>query len=458
MMEQLDNQVEELPRIDIITIILDFLRTLGKMWPTIFGTAILVAALFGAYKYVTYQPYYTASATFTINIKADVQDATNSSTAYFDNATAEQMAITFPYILTSDVLQKKVANELQLSYVPGRIGATVISNTNLLTISVRDIDPNRAYYTLQAVINNYPSVSEVIIGKVNMNMLDQTGIPSKVDNPRTIAHDVTKGAGIGVVLGVIWVAITSLRRRTIRREEDCPKYINLKCLGAVPYIPQKQRSGGVKKQLNVMDEKVNGDFKEAFRIIRNKVQRSARENDLKTILITSTLAGEGKSTASVNLAISLAQEGKRIAIMDCDLRNPSDAEILGVKAGVGLVDYMRGRVSIEDCIYTAEQLNLVENLPLMYIPVGTAVADGSNLLGTEKMKKAIETISKQVDYLLLDCAPVGILTDASVLAQYADGAVYIVKKDYARSDHILNGIEHLSEGNIHIIGCVLNGD
>ena len=93
---------------------------------------------------------------------------------------------------------------MKVDAVPGSIKATVAENTNLLTISVTDQDAGRAYATLKSVEKNYPSISEVIVGKVNMEMLDETGIPAEPDNPKAFRKNAVKGAAAGLLLVMIW--------------------------------------------------------------------------------------------------------------------------------------------------------------------------------------------------------------------------------------------------------------
>ena len=148
-----------------------------------------------------YVPYYTASSTFTINIQEDQSGGNmTQTTSFYDNETAEQMAKTFPYILTSGVLRRKVAKDLGVAVVTGNVKASVAENTNLFTISVTDTDPERAYDTLQSVIENYPTVSEAIVGKTSMKMLDETGVPENPDNPRGFKMNAVKGAVVGFAL------------------------------------------------------------------------------------------------------------------------------------------------------------------------------------------------------------------------------------------------------------------
>lgn len=453
-----ENVMDDSMKLDVITMIQDFFRVLRRMLRHVVLLAVIGGVLLGWNAERNYTAYYTASATFTISVREEQVLDVGSNSAYYDAAAAEQLATTFPYILTSDVLRRKVANELGLGYVPGNVTADVAENTNLMTLSVRDTDPSRAYETLQAVMNHYPSVSEVIVGKVTMKVLDETGVPSQPDNPKNILSSVLKGILYGAGAGVLWALLVCIFRRSIRREEDCHKYIHQRCLGAIPFVHTKERSVKTAGGLNVLDINIHNDFKESVRLIRNKLARYARENSCKTILVTSALAGEGKSTVAVNLAISLAQEGKKVALIDCDLRNPSDGEILNFKSDVGLIDYLLNKVSFKECIFTAGDLGIEEKIPLLFIPAGKAIADGANLLSKGNMEQVIESLKDKMDYVILDSAPVGLLTDAGVLAQYADGGVFVIKKDFAKVDHILNAIKHLAESKIHMLGCVLNGE
>lgn len=454
-MSQKDKTVEEIDKIDVTFLLMDFLRALRLMWGRVVALVVIGAVIMGLMAYRNYVPMYTASTTFTITIRAEQGGV---SSTYYDNSAAEQLAKTFPYILTSGVLQRRVAGEIGVSSVSGHISASSVENTNLFILSVEDRDPEKAYQILQAVINNYPSVSESIVGKVNMKMLDESGVPTAPSNSKDLSANIQKGAIVGGALGLLWVLVVALFRKTIRREEDCIKHINQRCLGGVPYVRIKERSKQTENYLNILDEKNDPEFKESIRIIRNKVERSAKEHSLKTILVTSAMPGEGKSTIAVNMALSLAQEGKRVVLIDTDLRNPTDGEILNFESEIGLIDFLKGDINPKECMYSANRMGMEKKLPFFFIPGGKAIADGDNYLGSRRMKVMIESLEDQVDYLILDSAPVGLLTDAGLLAQYADGVVFIIKKDYAKTDDILRGMEHLAEGKVHMIGCVLNGE
>ena len=457
----MSNQTEERNRdselIDVTELLNDYLRIFRKMWFWAVLFAIAGAVLFYINARMSYAPVYTASATFTINIQEDVENVSGSSTTFFDNSTAEQMAKTFPYILTSGVLKRQVAEDMGTA-VTSSIEATAAENTNLFTISVTDRDPGMAYAVLQSVIENYPEISEVIVGKTSMQMLDETGIPPYPDNAGEFKESAAKGAVLGVLLVAIWAAVVVITRRTIRKESDIQKYMNTKCLGTVPQIVFKRRSVQKETRVLLIDAALEEKLQEPFRIIRNKIEYHARNYKQQVILITSAIAGEGKSTVAVNLALSLAQAGHKVALVDCDLRHPSDREVLGLEDGIGLAEVLQHKCKMKDCTLMASDIGLDPSMKFVFVPGGETLDDGSGLLGSEGMKKLIESLRQKVEYIILDSAPAGLLTDAVVLAQHADGAVFVVRKDCARVDYIMDAMEHLAESKIQIIGGILNSE
>lgn len=454
-----ENEKSQEPElIDITEMLSDYFRIFRRMWAWVLILTLLGTGIFYIRARVQYQPRYTASATFTVNIQRDQQGVGESGTvAFYNNSAAEQMAKTFPYILTSGVLKRKVAKDMGTGSVTGNIEANVAENTNLLTISVTDRDAGRAYAILQSVIKNYPEISEVIVGKTNMEMLDETGIPPEPDNPKEFKKSALKGGLFGFLIAALWTALLVVTRRTVRKESDIHRWMHTRCLGTVPEIHEKRRSGTSQTRMVLTDPKVEEKLQESFRMIRNKVEYHAHEYHLKTFLITSALAGEGKSTIAVNLALSLAQAGKKVVLIDCDLRHPTDRKILNLDPGEGLGEVLEHKKKLAECIIKSKDMGLDPEMRLMFLPGGTSLKDGSELLGTEFMHRIIARMEEWADYVILDSAPAGLLTDAVVLAQYADAAVFVVRKDFARVDHIMDGMEHLAESQVQIIGGILNG-
>lgn len=452
-----ENKQTEEGLIDIVGLLTDYFRTLRRMWIWVLILAVAGGTFSYLRSYMTWSPRYTASATFTITASQDGSDSTTGSYAFYDNSTAEQMANTFPYILTSGVLSRRAAETMGRETVSGQITASSEANTNLFTMSVTDSDAGLAYETLQAVIQCYPEVSEVIIGRTNMQLLDETGIPAYPDNPRDGKGALVKGAGAGALLGLLWAGAVTISRMTVKKKEDFQTRAHMKCIGEVPQVTMKKRSRESRNVLNILNEKTDPAFEEAMQLVRGKVEYSAWRHHSKTILVTSALAGEGKSTLAVNLALAFSKSGKRAALIDCDLRHPSDRKILGLEEGSGLYEVLTREARLGDVLLTGKDMEMDEEFKFCFLPGGKAAEDGSRLLGSERMQKVIEAVQEKVDYVILDSAPAGLLTDAGVLAQYADSAIFVIKRDFASTTHIMEGLEELSESRVHLIGGILNG-
>lgn len=439
--------------IDWLAIVYEFLHNLTKIWVGILVLVILCSIGSCIYEKANYRPVYTAATTFTVNIKRE--QSIYGSVTYYDNAAAAQMAQTFPYILTSSYLHRMVAADMGMP-VRGVIKAEVTPNTNMLTLSVTYTDPQSAYDTLESVIRNYPSVSEHIIGKVTMNVLDETGVPAVADNPINYFKSALVGAEIGLVIGLLWAMLLFITNRTIRNKNDIRNKLGINYLGTIPKVHIKRRSKNVPKYFLLTDSAMESVLFEPFRMIKNKVEYYCNKNQQEVILVTSATAGEGKSLFSANLALSLATAGKRVVLIDCDLRHPTGRTVFDIVGSVGLAEYLNGEISLTEYLSSAKVQNNHNFSNFLFLPGGKALSDGSHLLSNARMQELIAFVRTKSEFVILDSAPVGLLSDSAELAKFAESAIMIIRKDFARADFIWDALNYLSESDIQIIGGVFN--
>ncbi len=444
---------ESIDTLDQLVIFIDFLKILPRLWIW-FLILVILGGSISYYKASSeYYPVYKASSTFTITIKRE--QSIMGSVAFYDNAAAEQMAKTFPYILTSSLLRRKVAAHLESDFT-SNVSVVATSNTNLLTLSVTDRDPQKAYDTLQAVILIYPEVSEPLVGKVTMNVLDESGFPHEPANPKIFIKEILIGAGIGFGIGLAWAVLVFITNRTIQKESDIKKKLGISCLGIIPRVAKKKRSKEISHYFVLTDPKAKDILQESFRMVRNKVEYHAHKYNHKSFLITSAAAGEGKSFFAANLTLSLVSTGKKVILIDCDLRHPTGRLIFDMEQSTGLGEYLKGELELQDYLEQAKAQNTHQFPNFLFLPGGSPVDDGSHLLSSKRMQHLITYIKDRCDYVILDCAPAGLLTDPAVLAQYADSALLVIRKDFARVDFINDALTHLSESEIQVVGGVLN--
>lgn len=443
------SRIDESDKIDLTELMVDVCQGVKKLWWLVIG----LAAIFAVQSYfsvsTSYQPEYVASATMAVR-------SSGTSLSYINAQSAQQMAEVFPYILTSGVLQDVVAEDMGMDSVPGSISASAEDGTNLFTLSVSANDPQLAYNILQSVIENYPKVAEFVIGETTLDILDETGIPSDTGREVVIRGSYRRGAAKGAAIGLVIMGLYIVTRRTVKSRKKLKRNINLEDFGSVPFVHEKKRKKSTfYSSVSLMNDRVPQFYLEAIRKLRVKVMKEMEQKSYKTLLVTSSVPGEGKTTLAVNLAIAIAKQGKKVILVDCDPRNPSVAETMNDQdehPGLGAV--LRNKEMLPQALTRVE----VSGGELMVLYGGEPQDKDSKLLGTKSMRALIECLKKSADIVILDTAPSGLLADAPVLAKFADAALYVVKYDYAKLRQIREGIQSLDMSGVDILGYVFNAD
>ena len=192
-------------------------------------------------------------------------------------------------------------------------------------------------------------------------------------------------------------------------------------------------------------------YQEAFKSLRTNLKFLAMGKTCKKIIMTSAIPGEGKSSVSINLAVSLADTGSRVLLIDCDLRKPAIHRYLKLDRSSykGLTNILSGG-SLSDSVLNMKSLNL-------HLIIADAIPPNpAELLGSERMKAMIEELEKHYDYIIFDTPPVSVVTDAAVLSQYADGTILVIRQNHATFDEVELAKKNLEAVHANILGAVLN--
>jgi len=187
---------------------------------------------------------------------------------------------------------------------------------------------------------------------------------------------------------------------------------------------------------------------EAFRTLRTNLIFSSLDHPLTTLLVTSATPEDDKSLTLANLAVTMAQGGRRTILVDCDLRRPRQAEIFGVAAQPGLTDFILGSGDKPALAATS-----VEGL--QFLAAGTQVPNPADLLSSRRMEAAIAALKAQADVVLFDAPPVLAVTDAALLASKLDGVLLVVSAGQTRREHAQRAKELLDKIHVRIVGTVL---
>lgn len=443
--EETNEYTDELEKIDLIGYLYEFLKAFRKFFWAILLILVLCTAGGCFWSWRSYQPVYEAYTSFVVTSSGQ---SYNSS--YYDNTTAEQMGKTFPYILTSGVLKDVVREDLGYSF-SSSIEATVMEGTNLFTITVRDRSAQTAYDVMTSVIENYPAVAEYIIGGTTLTVVDESGVPTTPANSGNMRQAGVAGLLVGAAISALFLALYLAGRKTIRSGEDMNSIASTKFLGNVPETRIKKRSSRKDQAMTITNSKVPPSFKEGIRLVRSRVEAELQGKECPVILVTSAVPEEGKTTVAVNLALALAQKKHRVILIDGDLRNPSVMQSLNLpKKKDGIVQVVQGQADLE------KTLTEYKGISLKILPGTSKTSNPAAVIRSDVMKELIKTLKQQADFLIIDTPPSSVLSDAAMYEEVVDGAVMVVRQDFASTRQVQKGMETLADADIPVIGYVLN--
>lgn len=190
---------------------------------------------------------------------------------------------------------------------------------------------------------------------------------------------------------------------------------------------------------------------EAYRSLRTNLEFSSLDKPIRSMVVTSAAPEEGKSTTLANLAVAIAQAGKKVILVDCDLRRPSLQKIFDARSTVGFTDMMR-----DDALLKKPPLQETAVTGLRLLVSGTIPPNPAELLGSKRMEEVIATLLKNADMVLFDAPPVVAVTDAAVLSSKVDAALLVVSAGKTKRDHAKKAKALLDKVNARLIGTVLN--
>ena len=223
---------------------------------------------------------------------------------------------------------------------------------------------------------------------------------------------------------------------TVRNREDLQRLTQIHYLGSLPKTRAKKRSAA---------------FLDARYAICARLEKELKKKNMHTLLVTSAVAGEGKTTVACNLALGLEKKGYSVLLLDADLRKPAVCRTIQLDSGTeGAYEVLTGQ-------RTAEEVKIRCRDTQLYVIAGTkSLSSTQQILGTGKIAEIIKQLEKEADLVIVDTPPAGILSDAAMLASCVDGGVFVVRQDFADVRILTEGIRELSEAGMEFAGCILN--
>jgi len=214
---------------------------------------------------------------------------------------------------------------------------------------------------------------------------------------------------------------------------------------------QDPSQGYMSQRRNILGNSSSFQVQEAYKMLRTNIRFSAPEEGCRKFCITSGLAGEGKSITALNLALSFAEAGQKVLLIDADLRRPTMARLLIENGAPGLSNILAGLCGEEEAI----RKELYPNLDVLFS--GEIPPNPSELLSNPRMEEMIKRLSEQYDYIFVDTPPVNIVADACIVASTLDGVLFVVRQNQSEQDSVKKGVSQLEIAGVKLMGFILNG-
>ena len=434
--------------------------------------AILCAAVTFAVTFFFVTPQYESSAMFYVNNSSISLGEASVSISAGDISASRGLVQSYIVILNTRETLMDVVDyagvDRTYSQITEMISAEAVEDTEIFRVTVTSPDPREAERIAGAVAYILPKRISSIIEGTSAKIVDSAVVATVPSSP-SYSRNTVIGFLVGLVIAAAVVALRALTDISIHTEEDLTDGCRYPVLAVVPDMAGSGKDGkryGKTRFRHPSDTKktdrrepVGGNISfaaaEAYKLLRTKLQFSfADEQSCHVIGVSSALAGEGKSLSAVNLACSAAQLGKRVLLIDCDMRCPSLAEKLPVQNSPGLSDFLTGQSSAENLL----QLSGLQSLerPFHTIASGHIPPNPMELLSSPRMSRMLELLRQKYDYILLDLPPVGEVGDALAVAKLTDGMLMVVRQDCCSRTALDNAIRQLEFVGAKILGVVFN--
>jgi len=429
----------------------DYLAVLRDRWRVIVLLTAIGTLAAGAYAYLA-TPQYSSTAQVFVTFQPS--DPTSQSNLVSGSDYAQSRIGSYVELATSPAVLQPVIDELGLLTSPQALAASLHvtrpAETMMLNVQATSEAAEESTEIANAVATSMTTVIpalEQLDGAANspvkLTIVRSATVPSSPISP-DIPLILAVGVLSGLVIGVALALLRNLLDTKVRTERDVKAVTDAAVIGTIGF------DGDASAHPLIVQTSPHSPRSEAFRSVRTNLQFLDVGSKSKSFVITSAVPGEGKSTTSINLAISLADAGSRVVLVDADLRRPALAEYMGLEREVGLTTILIGRAKLQDVVQPWG------NGRLHVVTSGQIPPNPSELLGSRSMSTLLEELALEYDIVLLDSAPLLPVTDGAVLAALSSGAVVVAASDKIHQHQLEQALARLTAVGAQTLGVILN--
>lgn len=411
---------------------------------TITGLSLMVVSLLT----MLAVPQYATSVTFFVTTPSQ-----GLADAYQGGLFSQQRVTSYANLLAGDRLATSIAADPSFGLTPRevqeRIEARVVPDTVLLEATVTDASKTRSQELADALATNFRELIEAIetppgrdAATVKVDVVAGPTLDETPVSPKPV-RNLVLAALLGLLVGVGAAVLREALDSTVKSAEELREVTDAPTLAVIPFDAKAADAP-------LLTEAASCSRSESLRHLRTNLQFTNVDGPVRTLVVTSAVPNEGKSTTAVNTAITFAQADKRVLLIDADLRRPRVAEYLDLEGAVGLSNVLAGQVGVADVVQRWGRHQL------WVLPSGSVPPNPSELLGSKAMAQLLALQLEHYDLIVIDTPPLVPVTDAAVLAAMADGAVMVARSGGTSAVQIRTGLARLRAVDARVLGCVLN--
>jgi polysaccharide biosynthesis transport protein len=428
----------------------EYLEILRRRWISV---AIVALATLACAAGVTLAMTTRYTATTRLYFAVEGSDSSLTDLAQ-GTSFAEKQMTSYAEVATSPLVLDPVIDRLQLQTTSTDLARTITAviptDTVILQISAVDPDPKRA----AAIANAIGAKVDDVAGELSPERADGSKavqattlapalVPTSPSSPKVL-RNLVLGVLLGLLFGVGAALLRNMLDTKIRSELDVRAVTERPLLGVIGHDDK------VPTHPIILREDPLSAAAESVRRLRTNLKFTDLGDHPRSIVITSAIPGEGKSTTALNLAVAMADAGSRVILVDADLRRPSVATSMGMEGRVGLTTVLIGKAELRDVVQHWQ------NTALDVLPSGRIPPNPSELLGSAAMERLLGELTASYDVVLLDTPPLLPVTDAAVLSSLVGGSLLVVGADRVQRPQLQQAIESLETAGAHIHGLVVN--
>ncbi|CAN7469709.1 polysaccharide biosynthesis tyrosine autokinase [Terrabacter sp. LjRoot27] len=426
----------------------DYLNVIRKRWMIIAAVALVTLGLAAAYTALTPRTY-AATTQFFVSTSGDDTTSSLAQGNTFTQARVKSYSQLLESPKVLDPVIKKVGLDTTADRLASQVTSTIPLDTVIIDVSVTSGSPASAQRIAAAVGDVFPQTIQEIERKqgqespVKVTVVKEAAVDTTPVSPKP-TRNLALGLVLGLLLGFGVALLRDVLDKSVKSQRDLEAVTDRTILGGIAFDTDASAHPLI-VQVDPRSQRA-----EAFRSLRTNLQFIDVANPPKSIVVTSSLPGEGKSTTTANLALSLAETGLKVVVIEGDLRRPRLLDYLGFEGSVGLTDVLVGRVEVDDVLQPFGRTGL------RLLGAGPIPPNPSELLGSANMEQLVEDLSERFDYVLIDAPPLLPVTDAAVLSTIVDGAIVVVGAGVAQREHVRRALDSLEAVNGSVLGLILN--